>query len=167
MTITTTPAETYAIRGGEFGRYRLRILSEALAATTGRRVERVGLAPDLVGIDDGCGGGDVTVMLAARAPRTGVGTERDPVTIDCARSEAAGPVESRVEDVGETAAMGERYDVVFVRFLLSQVAAEPDWVAALARLVAPGGGLVLEDVRISGALCSPASTAFDPSLEIY
>jgi SAM-dependent methyltransferase len=108
------------------------------------------------------------VLLAARVPSGRVvGTDRDAVKIELARAGAATNVEFRVEDVAETVASGARYDAVYARFLLSHLPDAAHWVGSLAQLVAPGGALVVEDVRISGSFCSPPSAAFRRSLDIF
>jgi 2-polyprenyl-3-methyl-5-hydroxy-6-metoxy-1,4-benzoquinol methylase len=159
---------SYVIRGGEVGRDRLRVLSGVLERTTSALLDKVGIAPDARCLDVGCGGGDVTALLAARA-RSGrvVGTDRDPVKIELARIGSAPSVEFRVEDIAHTVASDARYDVVYARFLLSHLPDAGGWVGALAKLLAPGGALVVEDVRINGAFCSPPSAAFQRALEIY
>jgi SAM-dependent methyltransferase len=163
-----TPSSRYVIRGGEVGRDRLRVLSGVLGVSTAALLDRVGMPRDATCLDVGCGGGDVTAMLAARAPSGRVvGTDRDAVTIDLARIGSAPNVEFRVEDIADTIASGTRYDVVYARFLLSHLPDAAGWVGALAEIVAPGGALVVEDVRISGAFCSPPSAAFERSLGIF
>ena len=62
----TTPH--YVIRGGLEGRERLRVLSRVMWPTTNALLDRIGIAPDARCLDLGCGGGDVTVLLAARVP---------------------------------------------------------------------------------------------------
>jgi hypothetical protein len=59
------------------------------------------------------------------------------------------------------------YDVVFVRFLLSHLHGAGQWVQRLAGLLRPGGAMIVEDIRLAGSFCSPASATFDRALEIY
>jgi SAM-dependent methyltransferase len=162
------PSSRYVIRGGEVGRDRLRVLSGALGESTAALLDRVRIPPDAMCLDVGCGGGDASAMLAARAPSGRVvGTDRDPVKIDLARIGSAPNVQFRVQDIADTVASGTRYDVVYARFLLSHLPDAAGWVAELAELLAPGGALVVEDVRISAAFCSPSSAAFERSVDIY
>ena len=163
-----TPDSRYVIRGGGVGRDRLRVLSGVLGPTTAALLDRAGIAADAECLDVGCGGGDVTALLAARAPSGRVvGTDRDAVKIELARTGAAPNVEFRVEDVADTVASVARYDVVYARFLLSHLRDAAAWVRSLAQLVAPDGALVVEDVRISAAFCSPPCSAFQRSQDIY
>jgi SAM-dependent methyltransferase len=169
---TTAPSSdasaSYAIQGGEVGRRRLTVLSGVLEATTSALLDRIGMCADARCLDTGCGGGDVTRLLAARAPDGAVlGVDRDPVKIALARAASPANVEWRVEDLADTVRSGERFDVVTARFVVSHLAGSAAWVLALAGLLAPGGVLVLEDVRMDGSFCSPSSGAFDRSLAVY
>ncbi|MET0147398.1 MAG: class I SAM-dependent methyltransferase [Ilumatobacteraceae bacterium] len=159
---------TYSIRGGQAGKDRLAVLSRVLAPTTGALLDRIPITRDARCLDVGCGGGDVTAQLAARVPDgTVVGTDRDDVKIALARADMPANVELRVEDVARTVTSGQTYDIVYARFLLSHLCDASAWVTALVGLVAPGGWLVVEDVRISGSFCSPPSPEFARSLDIY
>ena len=76
----------YVIRGGLEGRERLRVLARVMSPTTSSLLDRIGIAPDSRCLDLGCGGGDVTVSLAARVPRgVVVGVDFDDAKIDLAR----------------------------------------------------------------------------------
>ena len=168
LTLADVSSSTYVIHGGRAGRQRLRTLSAVLMPTTLALLDRVGIAPTARCLDVGCGGGDVTVLLAERASGGHVvGVDRDPVKIDLARAELPPHVELRVEDIADTVRAEDRYDVVYARFLLSHLADAAGWVSRLAALVAPGGHLVVEDTHISGMFCSPRSRAFDDAGRIY
>jgi SAM-dependent methyltransferase len=161
-------AGTYTIRGGTVGRERLRVLSSVMAPNTAALLDRVGIACDATCIDVGCGGGDVTAMLAARATHGRViGTDADEVKVALARAELPANVELVVEDVATTVARRPFADVVYARFLLSHLGDGQRWVEALASLLVPGGLLVLEDTHIAGAWCAPPSAAFDRAVDIY
>ena len=158
---------TYVIRGGPEGRERLRSLARLLVPTTEALFDRVGIATDARCLDVGCGGGDVTVALARRAPDGHVlGTDLDDVQLDLARSEAEaaglGNVAYRVADVMTPPGDDDigAYDVIFVRFLLTHL---PDPEAAVANItaqLAPGGTLIVEDVDFRGHFCDPDVPSF-------
>src|SRR5688572_1466199 len=158
---------TYVIRGGVEGRERLRALARLLAPTTDALFDRIGIATDARCLDIGCGGGDVTVALARRAPGGSVvGTDLDATQLDLARGEAEADeltnVEYRLSDVMTTPADGDvgAYDVIYVRFLLTHL---PDPSGALANIVAqlaPGGVLIVEDIDFSGHFCDPDVSSF-------
>jgi 2-polyprenyl-3-methyl-5-hydroxy-6-metoxy-1,4-benzoquinol methylase len=158
----------YTIRGGREGRDRLRVLSEALLPTTARLLDRLPVSRSGRCVDVGCGGGDVTALLAARIPDgTVVGTDIDAVKLDMARSTLPSNVELREEDIATTVASGARYDLVYARFVLSHLGDAARWVSRLVSLVGTGGWLVVEDTRASGAFCSPPSASFDRTVDIY
>jgi SAM-dependent methyltransferase len=158
---------TYVIRGGLEGRERLRVLARVLAPTTDALFDRVGIAADARCLDVGCGGGDVTVVLAARASQgTVVGTDLDTAQLDLARGEAEAAglvnVEYRVADVMAPPRSEDvgAYDVIHVRFLLTHL---PDPAAAIANFtaqLAPGGVLIAEDIDFSGHFCDPDVPSF-------
>jgi SAM-dependent methyltransferase len=161
-------AGTYTIRGGTAGRERLRILSAVMAPNTSALLDRLDIARDATCIDVGCGGGDVTAMLAARATEGRViGTDADEVKVALARAELPANVELVVEDVATTVGRGPFADVVYARFLLSHLGDGQRWAGALASLLVPGGLLVLEDTHIAAAWCAPPSAAFDRAVDIY
>ena len=170
MTVAATP--TYVIRGGIEGRERLRVLSRVMWPTTSALLDRVGVAPDARCLDVGCGGGDVSVALAARVPGgTVVGIDLDATAIDLARQEAkaarVGNVEYRVADVMEPPRADERFDLAYVRFLLTHL---PDPAAALASICAhvrPGGTVVVEDIDCRGHFSDPDSAAFHTYVDLY
>lgn len=162
----------YVIRGGLQGRERLRLLSRVLWPTTSGLFERVGLAPDARCLDLGCGGGDVSVQLAQLTPDGScVGIDLDEEKLEIARDEAAASaianVEFRVGDATTPPAGGERFDLVYARFLLTHL---PDPAAALEHMrawLAPGGALVVEDIDFSGHFSQPDSRAFRRYQEWY
>ena len=165
-------ASVYIIRGGVAGRERLRVLSRVMGPMTERLLERIGVAPGARCLDVGCGGGDVTLALAALAGPEGeaVGIDIDDVKLSLARYEAA---DAGVENVTyRHAAVDDlptdgAFDVAYARFLLSHL---PDPGAALHRLVAavrPGGVVAVQDIDYSGGFCHPPSAAYDASWELY
>jgi len=167
-----TPTPHYVIRGGMEGRERLRVLARVMTPTTDQLFDRVGIPPTARCLDVGCGGGDVTVALAGRArDGTVVGIDLDETKLGLARAEAAaahvGNVRFQVQDVMDRMPDGDRFDVVYTRFLLTHL---PDPATALANLrerLAPGGVLIVEDIDCTGHFCTPASPTFRRYVELY
>jgi SAM-dependent methyltransferase len=123
-------------------------------------------------LDVGCGGGDVTFELARLAPGgISVGVDIDETKLALAREEAARRgltnVEFRSENVLEPGASDERFDLVYVRFVLSHLPDAASVLAQLCRRLAPGGVVVLEDIDSSGQYCYPPSPAFARYVELY
>jgi SAM-dependent methyltransferase len=162
----------YVIRGGMAGRERLRVLARVAWPTTSALLERVRVPTSARCLDIGCGGGDVTVALARLAPDGFViGADMDAPQLDIARKEAADAgltnVEYRVLDVMQPPTTDERFDLIYVRFVLTHL---PDPVSALAHLcarLAPGGALVIEDIDFTGSFCYPDNTAFWRYVQLY
>src|SRR5262245_24279973 len=116
-------AETkpYVIRGGVAGRERLRILARVMRETSSTLLDRLELRDGLACLDVGCGGGDMSLVLAERVAPGGrvVGVDMDAVELDLARAEArergAANVEFRVAAVQEISGASD-FDVVYARF---------------------------------------------------
>ena len=95
---------SYIIRGGLSGRERLRVIARVMRPTTLALLDRVGVPEGARCLDAGCGGGDVTLELAARAGPTGrvLGVDFDEEKLATARAEAVAAgssVEYRRADV--------------------------------------------------------------------
>jgi len=163
---------TYVIRGGLAGRERLRILARVMWPTTKALFERVGIADSARCLDVGCGGGDVTQELARLAPNGHVtGIDLDAAKLDIARREQAAAgisnIAYRREDLFETRRAAERYDLIYVRFVLTHLPDPAAGLAALCARLAPGGMIVVEDIDFSGHFCHPDSAAFGRYLALY
>ncbi len=165
-------SSTYVIRGGLEGRERLRMLSRVMWPATSALFDRVAIAPDANCLDVGCGSGDVTIALAQRAPqgRT-VGVDLDEteiqLAIDDSSTSGVPNVEFRVGNVLDAPTDSERFDVIYVRFVLTHL---PDPLAALQALtqrLAPGGAIITEDIDFRGHFCHPDSAAFDRYIDWY
>jgi SAM-dependent methyltransferase len=138
-----------------------------MSPTTEALFDRVRIAPDARCLDVGCGGGDVSVALARHVPRGDVlGVDLDETALEVARAEAEAlglaHVEFCLTDVTQAPPEEhlDRYDVIYVRFLLTHL---PDPAATLLHLfaqLAPGGVLVVEDIDFTGHSCHPDSPAF-------
>jgi SAM-dependent methyltransferase len=162
----------YAIHGGRPGRERLRVLNRVTAETTDELLRRVGIGPRARCLDVGCGGGDVTAMLARLAPDGFVvGTDTDQTVLSLARAEAADAglrnVEFRREDITRPADLGAAFDVIYARFVLTHLADPGDAVTTLRRRLTPGGVLIVEDIDFTGHFCYPPSGAFQRFVALY
>jgi 2-polyprenyl-3-methyl-5-hydroxy-6-metoxy-1,4-benzoquinol methylase len=65
MTDDDNTMSHYIIRGGRDGRERLRLLSGVMRPYALRLFDRLGICEGMSCLDVGCGGGDVTLELAA------------------------------------------------------------------------------------------------------
>jgi 2-polyprenyl-3-methyl-5-hydroxy-6-metoxy-1,4-benzoquinol methylase len=166
-----TDAVRYALRGGSEGRERLRVLARVMRPTTLALFDRLGIGPGMSCLDVGCGGGDVTLELAARVGPSGraVGVDVDAAKVELARAEAAERGASNAEfRVADLRALEEgEFDVVYARFVLSHLADPAAAVDAFRRHVRPGGILVVEDTDFAGYFAYPPTESFDRFIELY
>jgi ubiquinone/menaquinone biosynthesis C-methylase UbiE len=161
----------YVLRGGRAGAERLRLLNRVKWPTTEPLLRAAGLRAGMSCLDVGCGGGDVTLKMAAVVGAEGnvVGVDRDRAILLLAGQEAERrglSVAFRrlgVEELTEQSA----YDLVFARYLLSHLPRPRRAVETMVRALRPGGRLVLEDVFFPGHVCYPANPAFARYLELY
>jgi SAM-dependent methyltransferase len=166
-----TEAVRYALRGGSEGRERLRVLARVMRPTTLTLFDRVGIGAGMRCLDVGCGGGDVTLDLAARVGPAGrvVGVDVDAAKVDLARAEAAERgvtnVELRVANLRTLAE--EPFDVVYARFVLSHLPDPEAAVDTFGRHLRPGGVLVVEDTDFAGNFTYPPTESFDRFTKLY
>jgi SAM-dependent methyltransferase len=167
----SSQSEDYVLRGGRAGAERLRLLNRVKWPTTEPLLGAAGLRAGMSCLDVGCGGGDVTLKMAALVGVEGnvVGVDRDQTVLQLARQEADKeglPVTFRrleAEQLAEESA----YDLVFARYLLSHLPRPQRALEAMVRAARPGGRLVLEDVFFPGHVCYPSNAAFDRFVELY
>ena len=165
-------SDSYLIQGGIEGRERLRILARVMWPTTLAFLETFPLKPDARCLDVGCGGGDVTVAISRMVPQghvTGVDFDGSKIAIAQHEAQSLGVknVDFRMEDVTVGPQTDDRYDFIYVRFVLTHLR---DPGAALSRFfdqLKPCGILAMEDIDFSGHVCYPPSIAFDRYVEIY
>src|SRR5215204_4098108 len=129
--------------GWSSGAERLRLLNRVKWPTTEPLLEAAGLRAGMSCLDVGCGGGDVTLKMAALVGTEGhvVGVDRDQSVLQLARQETEEqglPVTFRrleAEELAEESA----YDLVFARYLLSHLPRPQRAVEAMVRAARPGG----------------------------
>ena len=88
---TLAAVPRYVIRGGREGYDRLRLLAGALGPATEALLDSVGIRAGMRCLDLGCGGGHVSLSLAARVGPSGhvVGIDMDAVKLTLVRERAA------------------------------------------------------------------------------
>ena len=124
-------AQTYAIRSGQSGRERLRVLSYVLQAGTFDFLDKVGVRPRMGCLDVGCGGGDVTRELARRVGAAGrvVGLDMDAAQLQIVRAETAAQnihnIDYRVADVTNPPSDLGNFDLIYTRFLFERGELDP------------------------------------------
>ena len=100
-------------------------------------------------LDIGCGGGLLSEPLARNGADV-VGADAAPTNVKVARrhaEEAGVSVDYRAVTAEDLAAAGERFDVVLAMEIVEHVASVPDFVAACAEMVRPGGLTVFATIN--------------------
>jgi ubiquinone/menaquinone biosynthesis C-methylase UbiE len=171
-TVTDNALDSYIIRGGVEGRARLAVVARVLFPTTRSLLDRFEPLQGGVLIDAGCGGGDVTFELAARAGATGcaIGLDVDDVKLELARAAAAerglANVEFRKVDVLDAWPVGGA-SLVYIRFVLMHLTDPGTMLARAREALRPGGVLVVEDVDYGGEFCDPPCAAFNRYSDLF
>jgi SAM-dependent methyltransferase len=142
-----------------FNRSQAANARETLAAL----VDLAGPGPDERWLEAACGPG---VVARALAPRAGSvrGVDLTPAMVELARREAAG-LENVSFTVGDATALADAdgsYDGALARFTLHHVPVPARLVEELARVVRPGGAVVLADHLLDE---DPAAAAWSQELE--
>ncbi|HXA31954.1 MAG TPA: methyltransferase domain-containing protein [Acidimicrobiales bacterium] len=164
--------ESYILSTGEAGAARLAILGRVLQPTTEAFLSRAGLQPGMRTLDLGCGGGDVTRLIAGVVGDAEVvGVDRDPLVIAIA---ADHPVDAgtrrrprfQVGTAEDLPQVGD-FDFVYARFLLTHLSDPRTVLRSLVAACAPGAIIAVEDIDFSAHVCDPPSSAFDRFVELY
>lgn len=144
-------SERNSVRPGHYAAKQLHSRDRFISWSHRRRFERgLELAGDLAGqriLDYGCGDGTFLALLQERkgAPAHAIGAEIDPrIVLDCNRRFAGLPSVrfvdvAALQDPGET----ESYDAVFCMEVLEHVVDPMPLLAEFARLLRPGGTLIV------------------------
>jgi SAM-dependent methyltransferase len=163
----------YVIRGGVPGRERLRLLARVFRPTTMALFERAGVVPGMACLDVGCGGGDVTLDLAAIVGEEGrvVGTDIDETKLDICRAEAKerglAHAQFRFANASFEAPAQPEFDIAYARFLLTHLPEPMPAVLHMKASLMPGGTVIVEDIDFSGSFCSPMHPAYQRYLDLY
>ena len=126
----------------------------------------------MVGLDIGCGGGDVAFDLARLVEPGGrvVAMDLDKVKIEIARGEASAQqienIEFRIADVGDCE-LGAQFDFAHARFILSHLQNPERTLAKLWEAVRPGGVVVVTDTDFRGFFSEPNSPVVREHAELY
>jgi ubiquinone/menaquinone biosynthesis C-methylase UbiE len=167
-----TVTDSYILGGGTAGFDRMKVLSRVLHPATCALFERAGVGPELHCLDVGCGTGDTSFELARRVGARGrvLGIDLDPVKLDLARRDAGvlglPHIEFRLADANELTD-ARKFDVIYLRLLLTHLPAPDKTLKNLTALLRPGGVTIAEDIDFTGYFCHPANAAHDRYCELY
>lgn len=162
---------SYILRGGVHGRDRLRVLARAMNPFTTEFISSLVSSPNNFKgncLDVGCGGGDVTRLLADLLPKVQVlGIDMDEQKIEIAQSEAGDHkrIAFRKQAV-ENLSDFRDFDLTYSRFLLTHLSDPAAAVRAMVSATHPGGIVAAEDID-GGYFCYPPNDAFTTFVELY
>ena len=170
--MVTKAPKSYPIKGGKLGRDRLSVITRVLAPTTEQLFERVGIRPGSTVIDVGCGGGQVSLMLAKRVgPKghvTGLDFDEEKIALARAEAEARGISHVRFETADVAAPWTiSPVDLIYARFILTHLADPQALLAQAKAALKPGGMILVEDIDIPGHFSYPDSSAVVAYAELY
>jgi SAM-dependent methyltransferase len=163
----------YVLGSSPAERDRLRRQSGELRSHSAALLDRAGIQPGWSAIDLGCGPSGVIDLLAERVGPDGRVTALDfnPANVALAREFAAerGLVNAEIAegDARQTGLPSASFDVVHARTLLINVPDPDAVVAEMARLVRPGGWVVIMEPDVGASLCYPPHPAWDRLWEIF
>ncbi len=121
------------------------------------------LAPTARVLDVGCCPGTITADLARRVPEGEVlGIDRSATVVEAARSEhEAANLSFRVGDVYALDPADGSFDVVYAHQVLQHLSRPVDAIAAMRRVLRPGGLLAVRDADYGGFVWAPNDPALD------
>lgn len=166
------PKPEYILARGAKGRERLRILSRVMRDGTFPLLEKTGISKGAACLDVGCGGGDVSLLLARLVGATGrvVGIDQDASVVQIAADEVApeglAHLSFRTQSVFDIEPDAS-FDVLYCRFLLTHLPDRDKALRCMLGAVKPGGLLIFEDIDFSGHFCHPARPAMDDYMRLY
>lgn len=169
----TSQAQGYVLATGDEGKDRLGLVDEVHGADTRALLEKAGIARGMRVADIGCGVGLVTCTLAQMVAPDGevVGVDISPEQIQVAQGLAEqkgiGNVRFVVASAYATGLEAGSFDATYARFVLMHLARPADALAEMARLLRPGGTLIVEDGDFTSPYCAPASPAYLRAFELY
>lgn len=166
-----TVQDSYVLGSGEHELARLDAQSEYYRPTTMDAMRWAGVRPGMRVLDLGSGTGGVALVVARLVGSGGsvLGVDRDPVAVRTAtRSAEAAEVgnASFVEADLTTWSSDEGFDLITGRFITLYLARPAEVIARLARLLRPGGTVLLQEVTISATTQIPETTSFRRTLDL-
>jgi 2-polyprenyl-3-methyl-5-hydroxy-6-metoxy-1,4-benzoquinol methylase len=165
-------AMNYIISGGMEGKKRLNVLSEVLHDSTKFLLEMDGPLIGKSFLDMGCGGGNVTLMVAKMVGEKGhvTGVDFDKEIISLAQQDAKEKGMDAISFQAKSAydiTFNQEFDIVYARFLLSHLQYPMEVIQRMLNSLKPGGKIIIEDVQFSGHFCYPKCEAFTSYLQYY
>lgn len=161
----------YVIAGGEEGKSRLNVLAEAMYPFTKKLLESIGVKEGICFLDNGCGGGNVSLMVAKMIGNgTVTAIDFDESIIALAKQDAINQnISNVIFETNSTYdfAYKNAFDIVYARFLLSHLERPLNALQKMVQAAKPGATIVIEDLQFSGHFCYPLNNAYKKYLNLY
>lgn len=161
----------YSIAGGQEGKSRLNVLADAMYPYTRSLFLNLGLKEGISFLDNGCGGGNVSLMAASLIGNGRVtAIDFDETIIALAKQDA---MDNNIGNVCFEAnsayniAYENEFDITYARFLLSHLERPLEALKKMKAATTLGGRIVVEDIQFSGHFSHPYNSAYDEYLQLY
>jgi len=161
----TEHSEHYILATGGKDLKRLRLLHEVYGPGTEALLVRAGLRPGLRVVEVGCGSGNTACWVAQQVSPGGsvVAIDVSPEQIEQARQQAASlnlaNIEFQVADAYAPRLPEGHFDLAYCRLVLIHLTRPADALAAMRKLVRPGGVVVCEEMDLDCWACDPPAEA--------
>lgn len=162
----------YVISGGAKGKSRLNLLASVLEPYTKELLASLGVKDGVSFLDNGCGGGNVSVMVGKMAGEKGriMAIDFDEEILGLAKNDAENEglrnISFRSLSAYELPFENE-FDFAYARFLLSHLGNPFTALQKMVESVKPGGTIIVEDVHFSGHFSYPVNEAFNQYVRWY
>jgi SAM-dependent methyltransferase len=153
-------ADQYLLGAAPAETRRLQAQGGFFAASSDRLLRLAGIRPGMRVLDIGCGAGDMTMQIASIIGESGrvTGVDADAAVLAVARERAAGAglsnVDFRQARVPGVALDGP-VDAVTGRMILMHLEDPAAALGAMRRLLAPGGVMAFQEVRLTSVRSIP------------
>jgi ubiquinone/menaquinone biosynthesis C-methylase UbiE len=161
----------YVIAGGQEGKSRLNVLADAMYPYTKSLLLNLGLKEGISFLDNGCGGGNVSLMVAkmiGNGKLTAI--DFDETIIALNKQDAIDNAINNISFEANSAydiAYENEFDISYARFLLSHLERPLDALKKMVAATKTGGKVVVEDIQFSGHFSYPSNKAYDEYLKLY
>ncbi len=153
------------------GRKRDELLAKTLATSTQQFLQNFRFENGMLGLDLGCGMGDITLQLRSLVGQEGkmIGLDADATNVNIAKEKAASNNQSHVRFFQKNLSgweENERYNFVYSRLLFNQLAQPMKVLQLIFQSLKKGGWVMIEDINLSNCHCYPNSYAFERYVEL-
>lgn len=168
----TALSEHYILATGGKDVERLRLLHQVYGPGTEALFHRIGLRDGMRVVEIGCGSGNIACWVAEQVRPSGtvVAIDNSAAQVEQARRQAhargLGNIEFQVADAYSPRLAEASFDVAYCRLVLMHLTDPGLALAAMRRLVRPGGKVVCEEMDLGCWLCDPPADAMRRFFEL-